>query len=247
MLNKFKEYFGFIKEEEINVTYPDTFEFTDNLDLKTDYLKILDSQEGSRQTTIEAKTSQLIGQTSIIFSLLSLFISNYVSKFNTLPFIIKALLIILFLIALFLYLATIFQATKYMNIHKYIYGQRSVSTVKATFSTEGFKIEEIKDLIYSIERNTLVNNQKCNNLIYAYRSFRIATIVVGLLSVLLVSIGYFTPKQQTSKVNIENPVVIQNLDSALTRLQNELRKSNRSAIIIHDTIFIKSSNDKSPK
>ena len=240
MLNKFNKYFGLVKEEEIKVTYPETFEFTDNLELKTDYLKILDAQEGSRQTTIESKTSQLIGQTSIIFSILSLFISNYVSKFNSLPFAIKGTLIILFLFSLLLYLSTIFQATKYLNIHKYIYGQRSVSTVRMKFPTEtDFKIEEIKDLIYSIERNTLVNNQKCNNLIYAYRSFRIATIGVGLLSVLLISLGYFASKEETAKVNIESPISIHNLDSNLNGIQNELGKLNRSPIVIRDTIYIK--------
>jgi hypothetical protein len=132
-------------------------------------------------------------------------------------------------------MVTIFQATKYMNIHKYIYGQRNVSTVKAKFDNDDdFKREEIKDLIYSIDRNTLVNNQKCNNLMYAYRSFTSGTIAVGVLSILLISSGYFLPKAETSKVNIENPVILRGLDTTLNTLQN------RPVIIIHDTVYIKS-------
>ena len=34
MLKKFKEYFGFLKEQEISVIYPDSFEFIDHIDLK---------------------------------------------------------------------------------------------------------------------------------------------------------------------------------------------------------------------
>ena len=235
MLKKFKEYFGFNKEQEIIVIYPDTFAFTDTLDLKTGYLKALDAQEVSRQTIIESKTSQLIGQAGIIFSLLSLFISNYFSKFRDLPLLIQFFFIFLFLVILFLYLTTIFQATKYLNIIKYAYAQRSVSTVMAKFDKEDdFKVEEIKDLIYSIERNTKVNNQKCNNLIYAYRSFRIGTIGVGLLSVLLISSGYFVGKASTNKFQIENPVIIQGLDSAISKLQCE-KKKNATTIIIQDT------------
>lgn len=236
MLKKFKEYFGFIKEQEISVIYPDSFEFVDHIDLKKEYLIALDTQEASRQTIIESKTSQLIGQAGIIFSLLSLFISNYFSKFKDLPITIQLVFIFLFVIILFLYLTTIFQATKYLNVKKYSYAQRSVSTVMSKFNNDNaFKVEEIKDLIYSIERNTKVNNQKCNNLIYAYRSFKIATIGVGVLSILLILSGYFVNNNSPNKVVIANPVMIQGLDSTIKILQTQKSQVIKNTVTVPDT------------
>ena len=221
MLKKLNSYFGFNKEEQIYVDYPNTYNFTDTLNLKIEYLKALDTQESSRQSIIESKTSQIIGQAGIIFSLLSLFISNYFSKFRELPFFIQYLFISLFFITLFFYLVTIFQATKYLNVKKYAYAQRSVSTVMAKYEKdEDFKIEELKDLIYSINKNTTVNNQKCNNLIYAYRSFKIGTIGVGLLSVLLILSGYFIVIPTTDLIKIKKVIVIEKADSVTYKIPN---------------------------
>jgi len=233
-MSKLLTYFGYVKESDINVPYPEDFILSDTLDLKLDYLKALDSQENGRQSTIETKTSQLIGQAGIIFSLLSLFIANYISKFSSFPPMVQTVLILLFLVTLLFYLSTINQATKYMNIHKYIYGQRSVSTVLNQFNNDDkFKIEEIRDLIYSINRNTLVNNQKCNNLIYAYRSFKVGTASIGLLSVLLITSGYFLPKQEIPKIIIEKPISISELDTSIKLLRE------RNIITVHDTVYLK--------
>jgi len=229
VLNNIQEYFGFKKQEASIVVYPESFDFPDNLDLKKEYLNALEAQEASRQSIIETKTSQLIGQAGIIFSLLSLFISNYFFKFRDLPVSIQGIFISIFLITLMFYLITILHATKYLNVIKYVYAQRSVSTVLAKFDNEiDFKIEEIKDLIYSIERNTKVNNQKSNNLIYAYRSFRVGTICVGLLSVLLISSGYFISPSPKNKVIIENPVIIKGLDSVI----HEMRKQPETRVLM---------------
>jgi hypothetical protein len=104
MIQRLKKYFGFIADPPINVTYPIAFEAKDNLKLKVDYLKVLDAQESGRQSTIESKTSQLIGQTGIIFTLLGLFITNYISKFSSWPTILQILLIVSFFICFFFYL-----------------------------------------------------------------------------------------------------------------------------------------------
>ena len=240
MIKTFRQYFGYVKDAEIEATYPKSFTFTDNLDLKTAYLKALDDQEGSRQSSIESKTSQLIGQTGIIFTILGLFIANYFSKFSTWPLLLQILLIVIFLVSFFFYLATIFQATKYLNVLKYKYGQRSVSTVKNKFDTEDdFKVEEIKDLIYSIERNTQVNNLKCNNLIYAYRSFRVGTMMVGLLSILLILSAFLPPKQSVGKMQIENEIVIKRMDTALKNLKYEIKNLQLSPVIYKDTCIKK--------
>lgn len=223
MIKKIKDYLGFKRDEKIKVSYPDKFEAKDNLDLKKEYLKTLESQESSRQATVETKTSQLIGQTGIIFTIINLFIANYISKFSTWPRGYQILLIVLFLICFFFYLCTILQATKYLNVKKYSYGQRDVSTVLQAFkSKEEFLVEEIKDLIYSIERNIRVNNLKCNNLLYAYRSFKLGTFVGGLLSILLILSVYFSGEQPVPRTYIEGKINLSGVDSTLMKIQNEL-------------------------
>ncbi len=236
MIKKIKKILGFEKEENISNEYPNSFDLTDSLDLKLEYLKSLDSQENTRQSIIETKTSQVIGQTAIIFSLLSLFISNYLSNLKNAPVFIQLSLIFIFSLTLFFYLITIFQATKYLNISRYVYGQRSISTVQKKFKTdEEFKVEEIKDLIYSIERNTKVNNQKSNNLLHAYRSFKIGTMLIGLLAFMLILSGNFLPKAGENKVKIENPISVKNLDSLLAILKNKSADNRITSVCVCDT------------
>jgi hypothetical protein len=239
MLKKIGTYLGFQKESEIKVQYPDDFSLVDVLDLKIDYLKELDKQENERQNTIETKTSQLIGQTGIIFSLLSLFISTYIAKFGDLLLVFQLLLVLIFIFTLLFYLITIYNATKYLNVIKYKYGQRSADTVKNKFKDEeAFKIEEIKDLVYSIERNTKINNQKCDHLIFAYRSFKIANLFVGCLACVLISSSYFSKKPELSKINIDGPIAIQGIDSTINELKNEMKASfNKIKIPLDSSAF----------
>lgn len=238
-MKKFCTYLGFVKVPDIEVTYPDNFDFIDNLDLKTQYLISLESQEASRLTAIESKTSQLIGFTGIIFSILSLFISNYLSKFSALPLILQILLAILLVISLLLYLLTIYHATKYLDIRKFAYGQRSTSTVKARYPADGFKIEQIKDMIYSIERNTQLTNIRSSGLIYGYRTFRLATVFVGILSLFVVFVGYFLPKPLTPTVIVEKPISVKGIDSeTILRIEKAILMEKQQPVVIHDTVII---------
>jgi hypothetical protein len=235
MSNFITVFLGFQQSKEIKIEYPDTFVLKDSLGLKLDYLKSLETQESARTTTIESKTSQLIGQTSVVFSLLGLFISNYLSKFNSLPVGLQISLVITFLIAVIFYLFTIFNATKYLKISNYAYGQRSTTTVKSIFkSDDDFKLEEIKDLIYCIEKNIQVTNNKSVNLLNAYQNFKIATFFVGILSVILLISGYFLSDSSPKKVVIDNPVIVKNLDSNFHQL---LHNAIPKIVIIHDTIY----------
>ena len=201
MLKSFLLFLGFHKEPEVKAEYPKSFIFSDNIDLKLQYLKDLDNQENDRQGIIETKTSQLIGQTGIIFSLLGLFIPTYIDKFADVNAIFKICCVASFIFTLSFYLLTIYHATKYLNIHKYKYGQRSATTIMKSYGKKkDFKVEEIKDLLFCIDRNTQVNNLKAGNLIYAYRCFKLGNIFVGILSVCLLLSFYIkndTPSKKT--------------------------------------------------
>lgn len=229
MLDSIKKYFGFVKEDDIQVVYPDSFALRDNLGAKLEYLKVLDADENDRRTTIDTKTSQLIGQTAIIFSIISIFISNYISKFNSGPIYFQIILIIVFLMSLCFYLMTIIRASEYLNVKKYGYSKRSANTVTKFYeSIDDFQIEEIKDVIYSIEKNTQLTNQKASQLIYSYRFFKLGTIFVGILSVLMIITAYVTPTKSETTITISKPIKVTGIDSITFRLNELSNKINET-------------------
>jgi hypothetical protein len=233
-----KSYLGFERIAPITVDYPETYSFTDTIDEKLEYLRSIEGQEQARMTVIESKTSQLIGMTSIIFTLIGLFVTNYLTKLNSLPNWIQIVLIVLFLLSLAFYVNTIFQASRYLEVNKHFYGQKSTSTVSKEFeNANAFKIEEIKDLIYIIQRNTKVTNLKINYLLYGYRSFKIATLGVGALSIIMLVGGKFSGKNTPNEVEIIQPVTINHLDSSLTNSISAIPIPK--VILIHDTLYVK--------
>lgn len=237
MLKSFYSFFGFTKTPEIKTFYPDTFSFSDNLDLKLQYLKELNEQVNERQNTIDTKTSQLIGQTGIIFSLVGLFIPTYIDKFQDISTTYKVVCICVFVITLTFYLLCIFHATKYLNVSKYKYGQRSTDTIKRKFQTEDdFKIEEIKDLIFCIERNTELDTLKAGNLIYAHRSFKIGNLSIGLLSLLLLFSFYSLKPKEPNKITIEGAVSIKGLDSLMNLKAKSPNEENEIIIRVGDSV-----------
>jgi hypothetical protein len=84
-----------------------------------------------------------------------------------------------------------------------------------------------------LRKNTQINSQKANFLLFAYRAFIAGTIGVGLLSIFLISAGYALPKPQPTAVSIEKPVTIQGLNSTLDQMKG------RPPVIIHDTVYLK--------
>jgi uncharacterized Tic20 family protein len=201
------------RAKKIDVEYPHDLFIKDNLELKIDYLKSMDLNENNRQSTIETKTAQLIGQTSIIFTLLGLFLANYFTKFSSLSSTWQTSLTILFFFSLVFYVATIFIATGYLNVRKYKYGQRDAFTVTKYFKNEdAFRLEEIKDLIYIVDRNMQVNSLKADNLVNAYRCFQIGTLLVAILSVLLFAAGKYA-QTPVSRFKLENPIIIKGVDT----------------------------------
>lgn len=69
-----------------------------------DYLKTMDDFQKTRQSTIEGKNSQLVGQASIVTSIFSLFIPLLIDKFNAVNLWVTVPLALLFLMATIYYL-----------------------------------------------------------------------------------------------------------------------------------------------
>jgi hypothetical protein len=244
MIKKYIEYLHLKKEVVDNVTISD-YAKANGIDLANkhlQYLKEIYDFQRERQGNIENKNSQLVGQASVIISIIALFIPLLIDKFSnigTFPFII---IIIGFIFILFHYLVAIIHSIKTLQINHYPYCTRSTNTVtKLTRATneEDFIKEEIEDLIWSIGKNTIQNNRKGRNLIFATRSFRIATIGLCAFTLLILSLStIIKPDSQKIEIDSISETIIKDLNKPIIeqfdKLNNrkEIEQLNQSLIEI---------------
>lgn len=157
----------------------------DKLKLHRDFLKSIESDENNRLTLIESKSSQMVGQSGLIFALMGLFIPLIIDKID--GFYPKLFIVIPLGFAFLFYLLTIHNAAKNLDIKKYRYSRSmAINVIEHKDGTEeDFLIEEINDLLYSTKQNSLINDDKGTNLIRSYYAFRIANILTAVIGVLL--------------------------------------------------------------
>jgi hypothetical protein len=223
-----------IKDEKEPYDYdPEDYKLNNDkakIEAHKEFLKNLSSEENDRLTLIESKTSQLISQTGIIFSLLSLFVPILIDKIAELSFLIKLTLLILLVLAFLFYMLTIRNALKNFNIKKFGYSSPAPKNV-LTLQDENlnqFYAEEVKDLLYSINLNVKLDNRKATNLLHSYNAFKIANTFTGIL-VVAFSILFLFFKPKAAPTTIENIIKIEHLDSV----------SNKSHWVLKDTSYCK--------
>lgn len=216
-------YYGIIKKKEISsnslYTYPENS--CNKIEHKR-YLKELVSSENERQNAIEGKTSQLIGQCGLIFSLLGLFVPMFFDKFSDFSFIVKLIIVLPFLTAFFFFILTINNAIRNYNIKNFNYVSGSPSTVCKNNSDDDFHNEEIRDLISAIGHNTMLNNDKGSNLLHAFRAFRAANFCIAVMGLIICILMLGRKEEKANSIQIITPIRIQNLDSNMLGIKNEL-------------------------
>ncbi len=196
------------------------------------YLKSIEQEEANRLNIIENKTAQLISQTGIIFSLLSLFVPILIDKVTDLSWKAKITILVFLLGAFFFYMATIWNALKNFNVKKFNYSMPSPKNVIKYQDKElgFFFAEEVKDLLYCIGTNIKITNIKANNLLYSYNSFKLANVLTGVLVfVFCIALLFFEPKKDP--VTIQNPIEIKNFNTTTEKIVDAINS-------IHDTIYI---------
>lgn len=236
LINKYLEFVGLTKEE---LNSKEIIEYKSSGDLKVaqrhlDYLKENHNYHKERQTTIENKNSQLVGQASIIISIFALFIPLLIDKLVDQNILVLIPLILGFIVILFHYVLTIVHSTKTLEISKYPYATRNTNTVTSAnrkTSEQDFLDEEINDLVYIIDKNTTQNNRKGANLIYATRSFRIASISFAVFTVLIIGFSFIiNSKPQSIVIEAVNKEIYQELkqqivdESKLIDIRPELKE-----------------------
>jgi len=238
LIKKYRDYFGIKKEE-----HPTQRAFQYNPTIvpglqkrHLDYLRDLYNLNKKRQGVIESKNSQLVGQASIIISIFALFIPLLIGKLINLNIIVLFVLILVFILILFHYILTIYHSTKTLEINRYKYSNPSIVTVtdanRATTEND-FINEEIEDLIKGIENNTAQTNRKGENLIFATRSFRFASIVFAIFTLLVIGASFFiTSEPQEMKVNGINKSIIDTLDSKAIKYLDEYNLKSETKNIL---------------
>ena len=236
MINQLKYFFtsiGMIPIKELNE--PLGYNYKD-YDLKKEsdedkiiqhkeFLKSLLEEENNRLGYIENKTSQIISQTSIVFSLVGLFVPLIIDRFEDAPLYLKILVIIILLLTFSFYLLAITNALKNFDVKKFRYpyaSQKNVLNLKEKSISE-FNSELVRDYLYCINKTIYINNLKATNLLHSYKTFKLGNFSTGIIVIFVCSMLLFT-KSEEPNVNIKNPIEIKNLDKIL--------KKNRPIIII---------------
>ena len=203
-----------------------------------DFLLRLEEAEEKRLNSIDAKTSQLISQTGIIFSLLSLFIPVIMDKAAGFNLAVKCILIVILVLAAFFYLLTIHNALKNYRINKYSYirpSSKNVLDLKDRPAAE-FRAEEVRDLLSGTNKNIHNNNLKGTNLLHSYTAFKTANTLTGLLVVLFsISILFYIPEKET--VSINGPVEIKNLQPILKDAGKRPAHLDTLTLIVRDSLY----------
>lgn len=208
------------------------------LELHKVYLKEIENEENNRLNVIENKTSQLIAQTGLIFSLLSLFIPFIIDKVLDFNLILKILFIIVLALAYLFYILTINNALKNFNVKKFNYSKNSPNSVlsQQEISIKKFLKMEIKDSLITINNNIAINNVKATNLITAYNSFRFGNIFTSILVVFLCASLLFI-NSKPEEIKIESPVEIKEFKEYIETLQEQnLIQRERAENQKNDTI-----------
>lgn len=190
------------------------------LEMHRAYLKDIVAEEDNRLVSIETKTAQLISQTGLVFSLLSLFVPFILDDILVLNINIKIPFVSLLVLAYLFYILAIHSSLRNYNVKNFEYGRNDPSTVikhQSIKQKEFIKIE-IRDALYCITKNIGLNNQKATHLLRGYHFFRYGIISTSILVTLLcVSLLFVTPKKES--ISIDYPIEVKDFEKSLKSLQ----------------------------
>jgi len=193
-----------------------------------DFLKSALEEENNRLIAIEGKTNQLVSQTSVVFSLLSLTIPILIDKLADANIIIKIILLSLVLAAFAFYILAIFNALKNFNVKNFNYFVAGPGNVLDFMNNteEEFEAELVRDYLDSINNNIAVNNIKATNLLHSNNAFKIGNIITMILVVAISFVVLFNIKDSKS-IEIQHPEKV------------IINDNGKNTIFVHDTIFVK--------
>ena len=212
--------------------------------LSLEELKFLQNQmsdEERRREVIEGKTGQLLGQVSIVVSVIALFIPLISDQVNALPLWEKIISIFLFLIVVIAFITSIWIASTSWIINRYGYNRPDLDDMHQPnkSGTRIVFIERYKEILSpTIRQHIEINNTKGTNLIRAGIAFRLGILLLGVLVVGL-SVAFALAKNKPKEVNIMEPVKITVQDSSKYTIQLTSNNADMSNKILTQTPIAK--------
>lgn len=155
---------------------------------EVDFLRHQLADEERRRETIEGKTGQLLGQVSIVISIVALFIPLLSDELNVFPLWQKILAVTLFVVVVIAFIISIWIASTTWIINKYGYLRADLEDFYRCGKPrhqEDFLNQHKSLLTEMIPQHVTVNNLKGTKLISAGIAFRLGILLLGILSVLL--------------------------------------------------------------
>ncbi len=241
MINRYLVYIGLRKEkphevelseeEKQEIENEKIYSYADEqmAPVYLEYVEKVNKNQEARLQTIESKSFQLIGQSSIVISVAGLFIPLFVDKLKNISIIYNGILVLVFLLVISHFVLSIYYAARMMLVNKYWFmsgATRTVTKSKRLTTKNAFVNEEIKDLVASIRHNNDLTDTIAINLALAGRCFMIG--ITGLFSFIILTVGGLVfVKETTPKVEIVKmpPLVKQKCDSITVILKHEPAKA----------------------
>lgn len=204
--------------------------------LHRDFLKSLEEDENNRLTLLESKTAQLVSQTGIVFSLLSLFVPLLTDKISGAALWLRIIFFFILALSFAFYMLTIKNALKNFNVKNFTYSKSSPTNVikYQKDSQEEFLAIEVRDLLYGINQNLKTNNKKATNLLHSYASFRMANGLTALLVCMFCGCFLLFPSS-LQKIEPEKLVKIEHLDSLGHEIIKAINSSSSPKPVIRET------------
>lgn len=203
-----------------------------------EFLQSIENKEDSRLDLLENKTSQLVTQTGIIISLLSLFVPIFMGKIFDQNIFFRIAVFVMFALAIWLYVLTIHRATKNYDVEKYVYSRPSPENVLKYQDKplDDFTAIEIKDLLWSINQNEKTNNKKADNLIYSNRTFKLANFTTALLIIVFLCSTLLFTDQREGAATRKNIVLSKTSEPSNTEMSVLKEQDKRSGKDEHSMI-----------
>ena len=196
-----------------------------------EFLKSTLDEENRRLEAIENKTNQLVSQTSVVFSLLSLTIPIIIDKTGDTGILFRLALVIFVLISFSFYFLAIFNALKNFNVNNFNYSVPSPSNVLdfKDKTEEEFEAELVRDYLYSINVNIGINNVKATNLLHSNRAFKFGNIFTATIVILITCLVlFFNTNEKENKTEKKANTIIVNDKNAILNI-----------VINKDTILVR--------
>jgi len=171
------------------------------------YILVLDNlieDEKERLNGIENKAIQIVGQVSIVIAILALFAPFVIEKVPSDMIFIRILLILGILIITVLFVYSISCALRNFDLRKYEFGKTVEDTLVEHHDgkLDLLNYEIVNDKIFELRTTRHSTNAKASNVIYAFKAFKTAMVILVLYVVTYSILLFFIPEKTNQTVEI---------------------------------------------